>query len=40
MESSVKEGLLEGAYAALIKPVDPRELIALMSSITGQETRG
>ena len=40
MESSVREGLLEGAYAALTKPVDPQELIALMRSIAGQENGG
>ena len=40
MESPVREGLQEGAYAALTKPVDPRELIALMRSIAGPETKG
>jgi len=38
MESPVREGLLEGAYAAVTKPVDPQELIALMRSIAVQET--
>ena len=37
MGNLVKEGLRDGAYAALAKPVDPDEIFALMRSLTGQE---
>lgn len=36
----IKAALEEGAYAAPTKPVDPKELIARMRSITEQETGG
>jgi CheY-like chemotaxis protein len=37
IEGAVKEGLREGAYTALSKPVDPAEFLALMRSIMSQE---
>ena len=36
----IKAALEGGAYVALTKPVDHKELIDLMSSIAGQETGG
>jgi len=35
-EDSVIMGLLDGAYAALVKPVDPDALLDLIRSVTGQ----
>ena len=36
LESPARDALLNGAYTVLTKPVDPEEMLALMSSITAR----
>ena len=38
LEGPAREALSSGAYTVVTKPVDPHQLVALMSSVTGQET--
>ncbi len=35
----MKDALLAGAHSVLAKPVDPKEMLALIGSITGNRVR-
>jgi CheY-like chemotaxis protein len=38
LEESVRKALGEGAFSVLTKPVDPDDLLALISTVTGQHS--
>jgi CheY-like chemotaxis protein len=38
LEESVRNALGEGAFSVLAKPVDPRDLLALINSVAGQRS--